>query len=122
MPKQKRNPRLQVAFEREQFDLIQRLAELQGTSMAKIVKSFFEQVEPMLRDVVVALEAAKQAQGRPAAELLAAMARLQSAAGEMTEKAVSQGDMFAGQIARAAKRVRKRAQKGVGAKRGRAKR
>lgn len=111
MPKKYRNPRIPVAFTPSQYDVIHRLAELQGTSMAKVVKQFFEHVEPLLRDVVVALEAAQAAKGRPAAQLISAMANLQTSVQEMTQAAVEQGDMFSGQLERAKKKLRKRAVK-----------
>lgn len=125
MPKQKRNPRIIVAFEREQYDLLKRVAELQDTSMAKVVKSFFELAEPMLRDVCVALEAAKEAKGRPAAQVIAAMSRLQASVEEATQQAVDQADMFSGALSRTTKKLKKQAaratEKGSG-KRQRAKR
>lgn len=107
MSKKLRNPRLQVVFTQQQYDLIRRLAELQDTSASKVVSQFVEHVEPMLRDVVRALEAAAEAKGKPAAKLLAAMADLSSTVQGMTQHAVDQGDMFAGQVERVRKRLRK---------------
>ena len=122
MAKVKRNPRIIVAFKHEQYDLIAKLAELQEVPMSEIVRDLFTQVEPMLREVAVALEAAKQAQGQPVAKLIAAMSRLQSTMQGAVEHAVQQGDMFSGQVARTTARLRKRAEKAPGKrKRARAK-
>jgi hypothetical protein len=98
-------PRLTLTLTASQADLFRRMADLQQTSMAKIVLQFIEQVEPTLREVLVALEAAQAAKGRPAAQVLAAMARLQSTVEAITTKAVDQGDLFAGRLERAKKRL-----------------
>jgi uncharacterized protein (DUF1778 family) len=98
-------PRIALTLTTSQADLFRRMAELQQTSMAKVVLQLVEQVEPAMREVVVALEAAQAAKGRPAAQVLAAMARLQTVVQESTNKAVDQVDMFSGQIERAKKRL-----------------
>lgn len=109
MAKVKRNPRIIVAFKPPQYELIAKLAELESVPMSEVIRQLFTQVEPMLRDVAVALEAAKQAQGQPAAQLIAAMSRLQATVQASVEHAVQQGDMFSGQMGRTVKRLQKRA-------------
>ena len=116
MAKVKRNPRIIVSFKPEQYELLKRLGELQEVPMSKVVQQLFNQVEPMLREVAVALEAAKAAQGQPAARLIAAMSRLQAAVQGTVEHAVEQGDMFSGQLARTTERLRRRAVKPSGAR------
>lgn len=111
MAKVHRNPRVMVAFEPTEYELLKRLAQLQDTTMSKVVRQFFQQVEPVLREVVAALEAAAQAKGKPAAQLLAAMADLQTRVEGMTQAAVDQADMFAGRLERTRKNLRKAAVK-----------
>lgn len=55
-------PRLQVTLTTPQYQLLKRLAELQGTSMSKIVAELFDQVHPVLERVAVVLQAAVRAQ------------------------------------------------------------
>lgn len=111
MAKQKRNPRILVPFKPHTYELIRRLADLQDTSMAKVILQFFSEIEPMLVDIVVALEAAREAKGRPAAQLITAMAKLQSSIQGMTNKAVDQADMFAGSLSRTTEKLKKSAAK-----------
>lgn len=98
-------PRLTLTLPASQADLVRRLAELERTSMAKVVLQLLEEVEPTMRELLVALEAAQAAKGKPAAQMLAAMARLQTTVQRMTAKAVDQGDLFTGRLERAKKRL-----------------
>lgn len=100
-------PRIALTFSPSQADLVRRLAELQQTSMAKVVLQLLELAEPTMRDLVAALEAAQAAKGKPAAQMLAAMARLQTTVEAITTKAVDQGDLFSGRLERAKKRLAK---------------
>lgn len=98
-------PRISLTLTTAQVDLFRRMAELQQTSVAKVILQLVESVEPTMREVVVALEAAQAAKGRPAAQVLASMARLQTAIEAATAKAVDQGDLFSGRLERAKKRL-----------------
>lgn len=111
MAKVKRNPRIAVVLTPAQYDVVFRLAKLQGTTMSKVLGQLYEQVEPLLRDSVVALEAAAQSKGKPVAQLIEAMSRMQATIQKTTQFAVDQGDMFAGQVARATTTLKKRAAK-----------
>jgi hypothetical protein len=55
-------PRLQVTLTRPQYDLLKRLAKLQGRSASSVVAELFEQVYPVLERVAVVLQAAARAQ------------------------------------------------------------
>lgn len=102
-------PQLKITFEPEQFQLLKRLSTLEEKPMSKVVKDLFEHVQPMLTEMVVALEAARAAQGKAPQQLLSSMARLNAAVQTATQAAVDQGDMFSGHIARVGKKLEKRA-------------
>jgi len=82
--------------------------------MARVVLDLIDQVEPTLRELVAALEAAQAAKGKPAAQMLAAMANLQTAVQELTDQAVDQADMFSGKVSRARRSIVRASQKAKG--------
>ena len=53
--------RVPILFEVEDYEVVKRLAELQGTSFSKIVAELIHEVVPQLKGVLVALEQAKAA-------------------------------------------------------------
>ena len=84
--------------------------------MAAVVRALLDHVTPSLTQVVAALEAAQEARGKPAAQMLAAMSRLQSSVETLTDHAVNQADMFSGKIARVQRQVKAKAKAGARAK------
>lgn len=56
------NPRLMLTLTHAQYDLLSRLAKVQGRSRAAIVVDFLQTVVPVFERVVVAAEAAQRAQ------------------------------------------------------------
>lgn len=56
-----KKPRVPILFEVEDYEVVKRLAELQGTSFSKIVAELIHEVVPQLKGVLVALEQAKAA-------------------------------------------------------------
>ena len=54
-------PRLALTLPEHRYDLLKRLAALQGVSMASVVTELLEECYPVLERVVVALDAAKTA-------------------------------------------------------------
>ena len=56
------NPRLSLTLPPHRYDLITRLATLQGVSRAYLVNDMLEEIYPVLERVCVVLEAAKQSQ------------------------------------------------------------
>jgi hypothetical protein len=55
-------PRIQVSVKPSQYALLQRLAKLQGRSMASVIGELFDQMEPVYERVAVVLQAAVRAQ------------------------------------------------------------
>jgi hypothetical protein len=60
MPTKK--PRIQVSVKPSQYALLQRLAKLQGRSMASVIGELFDQMEPVYERVAVVMQAAVRAQ------------------------------------------------------------
>lgn len=55
-------PRIQVSVKPSQYALLQRLAKLQGRSMASVICELFDQMEPVYERVAVVMQAAVRAQ------------------------------------------------------------
>lgn len=56
-------PRITVTLEPQQYDILRRLAALQGRPMARIVTELMEEMLPLLGRAVEAMELAQKAQG-----------------------------------------------------------
>ena len=56
------NPRISLTLPPHRYDLITRLAALQGVSRAYLINDMLEEIYPVLERVCVVLEAAKQSQ------------------------------------------------------------
>jgi hypothetical protein len=56
------NPRIQVTVKPSQYQLLKRLAKLQGRSMSQVLAELFDQIEPVYERVAVVLQAAVRAQ------------------------------------------------------------
>lgn len=56
-------PRHSITFEPDDYEVLRRMAELQGGSVSKIVSELVSSVMPALRRVVELVEAANQAEG-----------------------------------------------------------
>lgn len=54
-------PRVNLTLEPEHYEILTRLAKVQGTSRARIINELFKEVVPQLESVVVTLEEAKAA-------------------------------------------------------------
>ena len=98
--------RIVISMEPERVDVIRRLAYLQQMPMSKVVIQLIEQVEPMLIEIVAALEAAQEAKGKPAAQLIAALSKMQTAVQGASQQAVDQVDMFSGKMTRTIAKVK----------------
>lgn len=98
--------RIVISMEPERVDVIRRLAYLQQMPMSKVIIQLVEQVEPMLIEIVAALEAAQEAKGKPAAQLIAALSKMQTAVQGASQQAVDQVDMFSGKMTRTIAKVK----------------
>lgn len=99
-------PTVRVVVEPHQLALIKRLAFLQRTSMAKVFRQLLDAAEPGLVEVAAALEAAAEARGKPVAQLISALAKLEGVAHAMTKGAKAQGDMFRRQMGKERARLK----------------
>jgi len=99
-------PRIVISCTPERYDLIRRLSVMQEQTMSRTVTDLLEQVEPMLREICAALEAAQQAKGKPAAKLIAALSHMQAAVQDAAAQAVDQVDMFSGKMTRTISKVK----------------
>lgn len=102
-------PRIVISCTPERYDLIRRLSVMQEQTMSRTVTDLLEQVEPMLREICAALEAAQQAKGKPAAKLIAALSHMQAAVQDAAAQAVDQVDMFNGRMSREIAKVKAKA-------------
>lgn len=88
------NPRLSVTLSPHRYDLLKRLAALQGTSAAAVVSETMEMVYPVLERVCVVLEAARKAQETRKDGLRDAVSRAEAQLVPLLYEAVSQFDLF----------------------------
>lgn len=91
------NPRVNITVKPHQYVLLGRLAKLQKTSRAALVRDLFEQVYPVLERVAVLAEAAAKASQDVKDRLGEVTHRAERDMLPLLEKAVGQLDMFIGQ-------------------------
>lgn len=87
-------PRVHVTLEPHRYDLLRRLAGLQGVSMSHVIADLLETVAPPLERVVCVLEAAQVAQTDFKSGLLAACDRAEASLLPAALAAVDQFDLF----------------------------
>jgi hypothetical protein len=104
-------PRLAITLSPEVEDTIRRLASLERVPMSRVVVQLLEHVMPQMQGIVAALEAARDAKGKPAQELLTALTRMQGAVEQAASVAVDQVDMFSGEVARVRKAIKRKPRK-----------
>jgi peptidoglycan hydrolase CwlO-like protein len=90
-----RNPRVMVTFKPDEYDIVQRLAAVTGTTMSKAVHQQLEAVMPVLEKVVESLEAAQRTAGQGRAKLMAQALKLHTEMDEIAAHALDQIDLFA---------------------------
>lgn len=95
-----KKPRITITLEYEQYELLQRLSKLQGTSMSKVVTQFLEEVYPVLLRVADALEMAQKASNDAKAEFVKAAENAEVELRPLAEFAKNQFDIFANHIGR----------------------
>lgn len=94
-------PRVAVTLEPHRYDMLKRLASLQGVSMSHLLADLVETVAEPLERVVVVLEAAKRAPDQVKDGLRAAVLKSEAEVLPMATKALSQLDMFLAEAAAA---------------------
>lgn len=93
-------PRITITLEPDQHDVLRRLADLQRTSMSKIVAEFLGEVTPILENVANALEAVQRASSDARAKFVRTAEVAEEELRPLAEFARSQFDMFAAEIGR----------------------
>ena len=93
-------PRITITLEPDQHDVLRRLADLQRTSMSKIVTEFLGEVTPILANVANALEAVQRASSDARAKFVRTAEVAEEELRPLAEFARNQFDMFAAEIGR----------------------
>lgn len=93
-------PRITITLEPEQHEILRRLADLQGTSMSRIVTEFLGEVVPILANVVTTLEAAQRSSSDARAKFVRTAETAEAELRPLAEFARNQFDLFAGEISR----------------------
>ena len=88
------NPRIALTLPQHRYDLLKRLADLQGVSMASIVSEILETAEPVFERMCVAMEAVKAAPKELHAGLLSSFLEAESKVMPFLEQAAAQSDLF----------------------------
>lgn len=88
------NPRIALTLPPHRYDLLTRLAKLQGSSRAGIVSETMELVYPVLERVCVVLEAAHKAQETSQQGLRDAVSKAETDLMPLLYEAASQFDLF----------------------------
>lgn len=93
-------PRITITLPREQYEVIKRLATLQGGSMSRIVADLLGEVTPVLSRVCDSLEIAKRAQEGVRLNLRKAAQEAEEDMKPLAEIARDQFDRFASELDR----------------------
>ena len=87
-------PRLNLTLQQHRYDLLKRLADIQGVSMSSVVTDVMEEVYPVLERVCVVLEAAQLAKKTSKEGLREAISKAEGELAPILYRAVDQFDMF----------------------------
>lgn len=93
-------PRLAITLEPEQYEILQRLAKVQGGSMARIVSEMLAEMSPMLEKVAEAMEAAHKAQQGMKATIRTAAEQAERDMQPLAAAAIAQFEHFAQELGR----------------------
>lgn len=88
------NPRINLTLTQEQYDLVSRLARINGKSRAAVLMEFFETVIPVLERVCVVAEAAERMQAQTKEGLLASLERAEATIAPLAAEAMGQLDLL----------------------------
>ena len=99
-----KNPRIALTLQPHRYDLLKRMAALQGATMSSVVSDVLEKLYPVMERVCVALEMAKQAQESSKQGLRESVDRSLGELLPIITASQAQMDMFLGTVEAAAKR------------------
>jgi hypothetical protein len=89
-----KNPRINITVTPERYELLKRLAGLQGSSMSGLVSETMDMMYPVMERVCVVLEAAHKAQQTSKEGFRDSIAKAEAELLPMLYQAVGQFDMF----------------------------
>jgi hypothetical protein len=95
-------PRITITLEKEQYEVINRLATLQRGSMSRIITELLAEVTPMLQQVCNTMEIAVKANADMKARIFKSCEEAEADMRPLVEAFNSQFDLFAAGIERAA--------------------
>ncbi len=95
-------PRITVTLEEQDYAVLQRLSELQGGSMSRIVSELMSEVTPVLTKVVESLEIAKRAQADVKVNLKKVVDEAEQDLKPLADQVLNQFDMFNAELSRVA--------------------
>lgn len=93
-------PRITITLEPEHYAVVKRLADLQETSMSKIITQFFGEVSPILSRVADTLEAARRASDDARAKFVRTAEVAEQELRPLAEAVRNQFDFFAEELSR----------------------
>lgn len=96
-----KNPRIALTVQPHRYELLKRLSEFQGTTMAGLISDTMEMMYPVMERVCVVLEAAKKAEQTSKEGFKESIAKAEAELLPIMYEAVSQFDMFVGEAAKA---------------------
>lgn len=93
-------PRITITLEPEHYAVVRRLADLQETSMTKVIVQFFGEVAPILSKVADSLEAARRASDEARAKFVRAAEVAEEELRPLAEMVRNQFDFYAYELSR----------------------
>jgi hypothetical protein len=89
-----KKPRIQVTLKTAEYELVKRLAKLQGRPMSKVLSDLFEEIAPVYERVAVVLQAAQRAQASAHDGMREAAHRAEAEIAPHLAAAIGQFDML----------------------------
>jgi predicted transcriptional regulator len=94
-------PRITITMEQPDYDVVQRLAKLQGKPMSKVVTELISEIVPVLAKVADSLAIAVNAHANVKQKMVQAAEQAEQDMQPVLEQAINQFDLFASQLAAA---------------------
>lgn len=92
-------PRITITMDQPDYDVVQRLAKLQGKPMSKVVTELMTEIVPLLSKVADSLSVAMNAHANVKQKMLQAAEQAERDMQPVLAQAINQFDLFANQLA-----------------------
>lgn len=92
-------PRITITMEQQHYDVVQRLAKLQGKPMSKVVTELLTEIVPVLAKVADSLAIAVNAHANVKQKMVQAAEQAEQDFQPLMAQAIDQFDLFASQLA-----------------------